>query len=50
MGGGKIYFIDNRNKLKVLFDCKIGVGKSLRLNALCCVYYKYCTLAGIQRT
>lgn len=50
MGGGQVDFVYYGNKLKILFDCKIGVGESLRLNALCCVYYKYCALAGIQRT
>ena len=44
----KVNLVDYRHNLQILFNCKIGVCKSLSLNALWCVNDKDCTFAGIK--
>ena len=46
----KIHLIDNRNNLKVVIQCKIGIGQRLRLNPLRCIHYKNGSVAGRKGT
>ena len=50
VGTRQVDFVDYGHNFKTAVDSKIGVGKSLRLNALRCVNNKHRTLTRRQRT
>ena len=47
---GKIYFIDNRYYLQIIFDCHIQIGNRLRLNALRGIHNQQSPLTSSDRT
>ena len=50
VGGRQVNFVDDGENFEIRVQCKIGVCKRLRLNALGCVNDEHRTLAGCQRT
>ena len=44
----QIDFVDHRHNIQIMIQCQIYIGQCLRLNALCRIYDKDCTITGSQ--